>query len=66
MAQLDCKDTDFLEKIVIERVEDYYKVMINGNPISFNTPLLRVPFGLDKKYNVIQLKLQCLTEEQDA
>jgi len=66
MAQIDWKDADFLEKIVIERVEDYYKVMINENPVSFNTPLLRVPFGLDKKYNVIQLKLQCLTEEEDA
>ena len=66
MSQLDWKNPAFLEQIEVERVEDYYKLSINGNPITFNTPLLRVPFGLDKKYNVIQIKLQCLTEEEDA
>ena len=66
MAQLDWKTPSFLEKIEVERVEDYYKISMNGNSVSFNTPLLRVPFGLDKKYNVIQMKLQCLTEEEDS
>lgn len=66
MSQLDWKNPNFLEKIEVERVEDYYKLSINGNPITFNTPMLRVPFGLDKKYNVIQVKLQCLTEEDDS
>ena len=66
MSQLDWKNPAFLEQIKVERVEDYYKLSINGNPITFNTPLLRVPFGLDRKYNVIQIKLQCLTEEEDA
>lgn len=66
MSLVDWKDPAFLENIEAERVDDYYKITMKGNPVSFNTPMMRVPFGLDKKYNVIQLKLQCLTEEEDA
>ena len=40
MSQLDWKNPAFLEQIKVERVEDYYKLSINGNPITFNTPLL--------------------------
>lgn len=66
MAQLDWKDPLFLQRIEVEKVDDYFKVMIDGSAVCFNTPMMRVPFGLDKKYNVIQIKLQCLTEEEDA
>ena len=66
MSQLDWKSPDFLDKVEIEKVDDYYKVSVDGAPLYFNTPMVRVPFGIDKKYSTIQIKLQCLTEEEDA
>ena len=66
MSELDWKHPDFLNKIQLVKVKDYFKVEMSGNSVSFNTPKVRVPFGLDKKYNNIQIKLQCLTEEEDS
>ena len=54
--------TDFenidIERVKIVKVKNYYTITYNDKPIIINTPVVVLPFGLEKEYSNYILKLQ--------
>ena len=50
---------DFLKSIQFEKKNDTIFITRKGQPLQLSTPELRLPFGVDKNYNGLQMKLQC-------
>ena len=54
-------------QINIEKVRNYYSISYKGNPILINTPVLVLPFGLEKEYSnyILKLQLRNIKENKD-
>jgi hypothetical protein len=65
MSSLDWWHPQFLDNIEVSKVKDFFRVEMGGKALTFTTPMLRIPFGLDKNYNNITIKFQCLQEDED-
>lgn len=49
-----------LDKIVLDETEKFTSLLIDGKRIEFETPILYLPFGLDKYHNNWSLKLEVI------
>ena len=55
-----------LENINLEeKDEQFINIKYNNNPLIFNTPVMYIPFGLEKEYNNYGIKLQFRRTKND-
>ena len=52
-----------LDKIVFDETEKFTSLLTDGKRIEFETPVLYLPFGLDKYQNNWSLKLEIINAE---
>lgn len=56
----DSDKLPILDKIVFDETEKFTSLLIDGKRIEFETPVLYLPFGLDKYHNNWSLKLEII------